>query len=243
MLQIYFIRHGQSENNVVMDEVDRDEYLFHRVTDPQLTEKGKRQAALVANFLVHGEGFEGYDPQNRIGFGLTHLYCSLMSRAIQTALPISRTTGLPLIAWPEVHENGGVFRAEKQDESFVWIGLPGKGRSHFVNTYPELVIPDDIPEEGWWNWEKEPHSHYGIRARSVVDQLLERHGGTNDRVAIVMHGGIFTRILGAFLDIQAEHYWINMNNCGISRVDIRDDGRVMLAYTNKTDFLPDDLIT
>jgi hypothetical protein len=34
-----------------------------------------------------------------------------------------------------------------------------------------------------------------------------------------------------------------MNNCGISRVDIRDDGRLMLAYMNKTDYLPDDLIT
>jgi 2,3-bisphosphoglycerate-dependent phosphoglycerate mutase len=243
LLQIYFIRHGQSENNVVMDEVERDEYLFHRVTDPQLTNKGKRQAELAASFLVHGEGIDGYDPQNRAGFGLTHLYCSLMTRAVETALPISRQTGLPLIAWPDVHENGGVFRAEKQDESFVWIGLPGKGRSHFVNNYPELVIPEDLAEEGWWNREKEPHSHYSVRARSIVDQLLERHGGTDDRVAIVMHGGIFTRIIGTIFNIQVDHYWFNMNNCGISRVDIRDDGRVMMAYMNKTDFLPDELIT
>lgn len=243
MLQFYFIRHGQSENNVVMDEVDRDKYLFHRITDPQLTDKGHRQADLVADFLTQGEGSDGYDPQNRAGFGITHLYCSLMTRAIETALPISRKAGLPLVAWPDVHENGGVFRAETQGEEIIWTGLPGKGRSYFESNYPELMIPDDLPEEGWWNREKEPHHHYSVRARSVVENLLEIHGGTDQRVGIVMHGGIFTRIIGAFLDIQAEHYWLNMNNCAISRVDIREDGRVMIAYLNKTDFLPDDLVT
>jgi 2,3-bisphosphoglycerate-dependent phosphoglycerate mutase len=243
LLQFYFIRHGQSENNVVMDEVDRDKYLFHRVADPQLTDKGRRQAERVAKFLIHGEATDDYDPQNRAGFGLTHLYCSLMSRAIETAIPISRKTGLPLIAWPDVHENGGVFRAEKQGEEIIMIGLPGNGRSHFERKYPELVIPDDLPEEGWWNREKEPHSHYRIRARSVIERLLEIHGGSEDRVGIVMHGGIFTRLMGVFFDIQAEHYWLNMNNCGISRVDVREDGRVMMAYMNKTDFLPGDLIT
>jgi 2,3-bisphosphoglycerate-dependent phosphoglycerate mutase len=226
-----------------MDEVDREKYLFHRIPDPQLTEKGHRQAELVAEFLAHGETTDDYDPQNRAGFELTHLYCSLMSRAIETAIPVSRKTGLPLIALPDVHENGGVFRAEMQDEEIVMIGLPGNGRSHFVRKYPDLIIPDDLPEEGWWNRENEPHSHYNIRAQSVVEQLMEIHGGSDHRVGIVMHGGIFTRLMGVFFEIQAPHYWLNMNNCGISRLDIREDGRVMMAYMNKTDFLPDDLIT
>ncbi|MDY6874313.1 MAG: histidine phosphatase family protein [Chloroflexota bacterium] len=243
MLQIYFIRHGQSENNVIMDELERHHYLFHRIEDPKLTEIGLKQAELVADFLAAGEPSEGPDEQNRSGFGLTHLYCSLMSRAVQTAVPIARKTGLPLKAWPEVHETGGVFLAEKEDDKIIWNGLPGNGRSYYETNFPELILPEDLSDEGWWNREKEPREHYNLRAQSIVDRLIDEHGGTNHRVGIVMHGGIFTRILTVLFDIQGKRYWFLMNNCGISRVDIRDNGRLTLSYMNKTDYLPDDLIT
>ena len=243
MLQFYFIRHGQSQNNVKMDEVDRKDYLFERVEDPKLTDIGKCQAELVAQYLNRPEPEGGNDLQNRNGFGLTHLYCSLMTRAIQTALPISHETGLPLVAWPEVHENGGVFLAKKQDEEILWMGLPGKGRSYFETNFPELIIPETLPEEGWWNKDKEPREEYSIRARSIVDRLLEEHGGTHHRVGIVMHGGIFSRIIGAFFNITSHSYWFHMNNTAISRIDIRDDGRAMMAYQNKVDHLPTDMIT
>ena len=243
MLQFYFIRHGQSQNNHIMDAVDRKDYLFQRVEDPKLTPIGLRQAELVADFVARPEPEGGNDLQNRSGFGLTHLHCSLMTRAVQTALPIARKTGLPLVAWPEVHENGGVFLAEKQGEEIIWNGLPGKGRSYFESQFPELIIPEDLPEEGWWNREKEPREQYSVRARAIVDQLLKEHAGTHHRVGIVMHGGIFGRILGAFYNIESQSYWFHMNNTAISRVDIRDDGRVMMAYMNKVDHLPDDLIT
>lgn len=243
MLQIYFIRHGQSENNVIMDEVERPHYLFHRIEDPKLTFIGHQQAELVADFLAAGEPSAGSDEQNRSGFGLTHLYCSLMSRAVQTAVPIARKTGLTLKAWPEVHETGGVFLAEKMEDEIIWSGLPGNGRSYYETNFPELILPDDLTEEGWWNREKEPREQYNLRARAIIDRLINEHGGTDHRVGIVMHGGIFTRILTVLFDIRAEGYWFLMNNCAISRVDIRDDGRLMLAYMNKTDHLPDELIT
>ena len=243
MLQFYFIRHGQSQNNQTMDEVDRKDYLFQRVEDPRLTPNGERQAELVADFIARPEPEGGNDLQNRNGFGLTHLYCSLMTRAIQTALPISRETGLPLVAWPEVHENGGVFLAEKVGEEVIWNGRPGKGRSYFETNFPELIIPRGLPEEGWWNRDKEPREEYSLRARSIVAKLLQEHGGTHHRVGIVMHGGIFSRIIGAFFEVTSQSYWIHMNNTAISRIDIRDDGRAMMAYLNKVDHLPDDLIT
>lgn len=243
MLQIYFIRHGQSENNAIMDDVERPHYLFHRIEDPKLTSIGLKQAELVANFLAAGQPPEDSDEQNRSGFGLTHLYCSLMSRAVQTAVPIARKTGLPLHAWHEVHETGGVFLAERIEDEIIWKGLPGNGRSYYETNFPELILPDDLTEEGWWNREKEPREQYNLRAQAIVDRLIEEHGGKDHRVGIVMHGGIFTRILTVLFDIRAERYWMLMNNCAISRVDIRDDGRLMLAYMNKTDHLPDDLIT
>jgi len=243
LLQLYFIRHGQSINNVIMDDIGRDEYLIHRILDPDLTSIGEEQAKLVAKYLAKPAKHDGYDPQNRHGFGITHLYCSLMTRAVKTGLAISKKTDVPLVAWPEVHETGGVFDSDIQDGEPVFIGRPGKGRSYFEQEFPELVIPDDLQETGWWNREKEPREDYPKRAQAIIDRLIREHGGKEDRVAIVTHGGIFARILSAFFDIHAEHYWFLMNNCALSRIDIQEDGHFALIYMNKVDHLLDDLIT
>jgi 2,3-bisphosphoglycerate-dependent phosphoglycerate mutase len=243
LAQLYFIRHGQSTNNVIMDQNDHDDYLIERITDPELTQIGEEQARLAAKALAQPFAASGFDPQNRSGFGLTHLYCSLMVRAVRTGLAISQATNLPLVAWPELHETGGLFDVEMLDGEPVFIGQPGPGRSFFQSQFPQMIIPDDLPEDGWYNREKEPREHYSLRAQAIIDRLIADHGGTDDRVGIVMHGGIFARILTAFFDIQAERYWFLMNNCGISRVDISEEGHVMLAYMNKVDHFPDHLVT
>ncbi|HOM66730.1 MAG TPA: histidine phosphatase family protein [Brevefilum fermentans] len=242
MLELYFIRHGQSTNNLLTED-GSDTYLSQRSTDPDLTPIGEEQARLVAEAIARPYVNNGYDPQNRSGFGLTHLYCSLMTRAVKTGLAIAEKTGLPLVAWPELHETGGLFDVEFIDEEPVLIGQPGPGRSYFQSNFPQLIIPDDLPETGWYNREKEPREHYPVRAREIVNRLLSEHGGTDHRVGIVMHGGIFGHILTAFFEIQAEHYWFQMNNCAISRVDISDKGHVRLQYTNKVDPFPDHLVT
>lgn len=243
MTQLYFIRHGQSTNNVIMDQNDHDDYLFERTTDPNLTSIGEAQAQITGTALAQPLTDSGFDSQNRAGFGLTHLYCSLMVRAVRTGLAISQATDLPLVAWPELHETGGVFDVKMVDGERVFTGQPGPGRSFFETQFPDLILPDDLSEEGWYNRDKEPRAQYTPRAQGIIDRLIADHGGTEDRVGIVMHGGIFTHILTAFFNIQAERYWFLMNNCAISRVDLSDDGYVMLAYMNKVDHLPDHLVT
>lgn len=243
MLQLYFIRHGQSTNNAFWERSDRDNYLEGRETDPDLTEIGKKQAEVVAEFLAQPYNPEKSDPQNRNGFGLTHLYCSLMIRAVKTGQSIAKKTGLPLVAMTDVHEMGGMFDARMIDGEPVFIGKPGPGRSYFAEHFPDLIIPEDLPETGWWNREKEPREKYSDRAHRVIAHILEEHQGKDQRVGIVMHGGIFARILTALFDVQAEKYWFLMNNCAISRVDFEEDGHVLLSYMNKVDHLPDHLLT
>ena len=243
MLQLYFIRHAQSTNNAVMDENEHDDYLLIRQSEPDLTPLGEKQIRQAAEFLARPGSENGFDPQNRQGFGLTHLYCSLMVRAVKTGQAISEQTGLPLVALPEVHETGGIFKVELVDGERRFIGTAGPGRGFFKTTFPDLVIPEDLPEEGWWNKPKEPREKFVKRAKAVVDKIIEVHGGQDHRVGIVMHGGIFASIMTAIFDIQAEKYWFLMNNCGISRIDVREDGFFMLAYLNKVDYLPDHLIT
>ena len=243
MLQLYFIRHGQSINNVYYEDESHANYFENRLPDPDLTAIGNKQAEITGQYLAQPYQPSRNDPQNRLGFGLTHLYCSLMVRAVKTGTAISKATGLPLVAWPAIHETGGVFDVEMEDNEPVFIGMPGQGRSYFKTNFPDLILPEGLSDIGWWNRDSEPREEYLDRAKLIIAEIFEKHGGTDDRVGLVLHGGIFTRILTAFFDIQGESYWFLMNNCAISRVDVRDDNHLRLIYMNKVDHLPDDLIT
>ena len=52
-MQLYFIRHGQSENNLLWDQTRSD---TGRVGDPELTSNGQLQANLVAQYLAKYRG-------------------------------------------------------------------------------------------------------------------------------------------------------------------------------------------
>jgi bisphosphoglycerate-dependent phosphoglycerate mutase len=76
-MQLYIIRHGQSVNNALWSTTGSNE---NRVEDPELTEMGKRQAELVADYLACTPSSEIRLPYgvpygtNFGGFSLTNLY-------------------------------------------------------------------------------------------------------------------------------------------------------------------------
>jgi 2,3-bisphosphoglycerate-dependent phosphoglycerate mutase len=210
---------------------------------------GREQAEHLAAFLkAHGrpEQVAGYDPQNVGGFGLTHLYTSLMVRSVATGTVVARALGLPLVAWPEIHETGGIHWIDPETEERK--GLPGKNRAYFAEHYPHLHLPGDLNSEGWWNRPFEEVQQRTERARGFLDDLADRHGGTDDRVAIISHGGFYNHVLRALLDmtplgeLQGHTVYFAMNNTGISRVDF-EDGYAHLQYSNHVGHLPPELIT
>src|SRR5690349_2290155 len=145
-MELYFIRHGQSQNNANWNNT-----TYEESPDPALTELGHQQAQLVAEYLQKHQTItddEVWNIQNRYGFGLTHIYTSLMERAVHTAMPIAQALDIPLIAWKEIHEEGGIF--SRGDKTKVQ-GLPGRPRSFFTEKFPTLTLPDDLDETGWWN--------------------------------------------------------------------------------------------
>jgi len=239
-MQFYFIRHGQSKNNALWaSSGSYDE----RHEDPELTEVGQRQAKFLAQHLRsadHAIETGPYDPQNIGGYGLTHIYSSLMVRAVATGTVVARALGLPLHAWENIHENGGIHI---KDESGEHIGQPGRPRSYFEQHYPDLVLPDSLDEAGWWNRPFEPSEERSARARRVLQTLLERHGDTKDRVAIISHGGFYNRLLRAILALPDEsNCWFVLNNTAITRIDFEEE-RAVFNYSNRTDFLSKALIT
>jgi 2,3-bisphosphoglycerate-dependent phosphoglycerate mutase len=246
-VQLYFIRHGQSLNNANWGD---DNYQQH--SDPPLTDMGREQAQILADFLNANQGLQlrnEWDVHNRYGFGLTHLYCSLMERAAHTAALIARALDIPFAAWPEIHEAGGIY-SRQGDTRFS--GLPGKPRSYFEQHVPELSLPDWFNESGWWNRPYESDEECQPRAGRFLADLLARHGDREGqpehRVVVVSHGGFFMHLMCAMLKLpwrQAAHdlrSWFLLSNCSVSRFDFRQD-ELVICYLNRTDFLPVHLVS
>ncbi len=246
-MELYFIRHGQSQNNANWNDPQ-----YQESPDPALTATGVEQARALAEYLHKNNPItphRGWNVQNRYGFGLTHLYTSLMERAVQTATPTAMVLDVPFIAWPEIHEGGGIFTRDPQAEI---RGLPGKPRAYFTKHTPTLKLPDWLDESGWWNRPFEEEEQRPARARKFLADLLARHGDQEGRpehrVAIVSHGGFFMHLMCAMLKLpwrQAAHNmesWFLLSNCSISRFDIRSN-EIIISYLNRTDHLPDHLIT
>ena len=66
---------------------------------------------------------------------LTHLYCSPMTRAVQTALEVARGTGLRPRIWADWHESGGIWL----EKDGVRVGLEGQSRAYFEQRFPNVA--------------------------------------------------------------------------------------------------------
>ncbi len=94
-MRFVVIRHGQSTNNLLWETTGSE---LGRHPDTPLTETGHRQAELLAERL-----------SAVLPWRVDAIYCSLMTRAVQTAAPIAAALGLPLIGRTDMFEVGGLF--------------------------------------------------------------------------------------------------------------------------------------
>lgn len=251
-MHLYFIRHGQSSNNAHWGKSG-----FKESPDPALTETGIQQAQVLAGYLEENHQIhelEEWDPANVHGFGITHLYASLMERAVHTASYTADKLGIPFEAW-DIHESGGIFGRDGvhgREDALQLIGLPGKPRSFFETNFPAFKLPDSLDETGWWNRPFETEEACQVRAERIWRDLLTRHGDregqAEQRVAFVSHGGFFMHFMCAILNLpwrQASHglrSWFLLSNCSISHLEVRRD-EVVLCYMNRTEHLPGHLVT
>lgn len=247
-MELYIIRHAQSENNAIWAKTKSE---VGRFSDPEITDIGHQQAKLVAERLaVKNTAVSSDHPdfQNRYSFDLTHLYTSYMTRSVQTSSYIATATGLPLMGWEEIHEWGGLYDLDIETDSYVSVA--GPNRAYFTERFPHLVLPDSFGEQGWWNRPYEERPATVARAKLFYSQLMERHGGTNDRVGMVSHGGfiaIFMLLLTEAFDDDNilkldKRVWFAQNNTSITRINFGDD-YVQVAYQNDVSHLPAELIT
>ena len=247
MARLYLIRHAQSTNNETWDGTP-----FHpgRSPDPDITATGHRQAQSLAEHLAHPASEPRqlpFFPVDESGFGLTHVYCSLMTRSIATAEYVAGACGLALEALPEIYEQHGIYEADRGGER---RGLPGPGREYFEQRFPALKLPDGLNGAGWWSRPYEDEGSFVERVRRVVADTRARLDGSDERVAMVSHGDFIDQFVNELMgvDRHAHNYrrhWVanwTLHNTSITRIDFVD-GAHNVVYINRIDHLPGELVT
>ncbi len=238
-MRLYLIRHGQSVNNLIWTETQSDKGRSH---DPELTTTGYFQAQAVAKFLR--EELSKHLPLGGLYSDAASpiiLYTSLMTRAVETGRVVARALNVPLVALGDAFESGGLYH--KDDETGERHGVAGPNRAHFELHYPELALPEELGDVGWYNRPAEPKEERPQRARRVWDELLKRHGTSEDVIGLITHGGFYNHLLAILLNLSnKEDVWFTLNNCALSRIDVTEHG-IALVYLNRIDFLPPDLLT
>ncbi len=242
-MHLYLIRHGQSTNNRLFLETGSE---AGRVFDPELSELGKRQAQCLSEFLLAHSTLAGWNENIKI----THLYTSPMLRAVATGLPVARALGLPLVAWKDLHEGGGLFLGDPTAGTAV--GQVGPDRAAMAARFPELVWPPEMGDGPWWNGQPfETPEERLPRARGVLAELFARHApgpeaeNGQEGVALFIHANFYNYLLAALLGFSERRpqVWFGLLNTGISRIDFFAGREPFIAYQDRVDHLPPELVT
>lgn len=197
-MRFVLVRHAQSENNRLWAETGRSDF---RDPDPPLSELGRRQADALAAAV------------GRLPWRPTHLYASLMTRAIATAAPFAEAVDLPVLGHELLHEVGGPYVVGPTGER---IAHAGSSRVALGALTPRLVLPDLAGAHGWFPGPHEDADGAGRRADAVVAALRARHA-SDDVLAVFTHGWFTQKLLRSLLG-GGDGVWFTIHNTGVSIV-------------------------
>ena len=204
--KLFLIRHGQSAGNA--------EGRFGGHGPTPLSKLGVRQAEITAKCLAKE--------------GVNAIYSSDLDRALQTAEPLAKLTGIaikPTAAFRE--RNVGVLEGLTFDESKQTFP---KDYYALVNRSVHHVITNG-----------ESYRHLLRRSTAELWDILRDHMG--GRIAIFSHTGaicfLTLHLMGAIRRDTKQTPWIVTSNCGINRFEIRGRNNVRVLGLNDTRHLSD----
>lgn len=198
---VILIRHGQSQGNA--------EGRFGGHTDTPLSPRGRKQAEATARALA-SEKFDA-------------IYSSDLPRAIETASPLARLTGVALETTDALRERSvGVMEGLTFEEA----------AEEHPEQYQALLRRDfeHVLSGG------ESYRQTLDRASRKLDEAIEKHRG--GRIAVFTHTGaiciLILHLMGALDAPELKPVWIATANCGIARFDLRHDGFIRVIAINDT---------
>jgi broad specificity phosphatase PhoE len=156
-MRVYFARHGESTANTL--------HVFsNHQADHPLTEKGRTQAATLANQLSN-QSFSGF-------------YSSPIPRAVETARIISDFIGMPFKIHTGLQEfDAGILEGRSDEKAWVMF-------SDLWNAWFTLELAEQKIEGG--------ESLVEIRDRlgKFLDELIHQHGQSDANILCITHGGL-----------------------------------------------------
>ena len=213
-MQLYLIRHAQSQNNALPEE--------ERVEDPGLTEVGRRQAEHLAEWIP--------------SLNLTRLITSPFRRTLLTTDPIRRATSLVPEVRIDLHEQGGCYSGHEVGNM---VGRPGMTGRQIETEFPGFQVADDIDGEGWWQSKPyESREDAWSRAARLIEWTRREFAYSEERVAFVMHADIkrlfLARLNAEPLDVAC--------NTSVTEIEFTSNSHHLRVF-NQTSHLPEHLVT
>lgn len=199
-LELYIIRHGQSQGNIerVTDGLSHEE-----LHDPRLTELGKKQA------VACGERFKDTK--------FDAVYSSALLRAVETATEIikKQPNEKTLKVLPLLTEAG--ISPEYSHSSFTEI--------HKINK--NAVLADDIdPTKSlfYYNSTRDEADLFE-RAQEALE-YIKTHQHEGEKIAIVSHAAFITYLVFSLMGYKKECplYDLDFKNTGVTKVTIYKKG-------------------
>jgi len=224
-LCVYFIRHAESNNNL-MHLMYGDTYEPLRLPDPPLSPPGVDQAKSLNKFVK----------ENWLDFKFEAVFASPMVRAIHTAQLVSEDLEVDKAVWSDVFEARGCRDKGK--------GHPGTPRHKLENMFPEFRLPSEVTDEGWYfNPKEETREEAFLRAKMVWNKL--KWGNLPyKRIALVSHGMflncLFTALVKKDLHLRKIHLDSKLGffNTGVTKV-VLNQGSPVIDYIDRVDHLPE----
>jgi broad specificity phosphatase PhoE len=198
---VVIIRHGQSQGNA--------EGRFGGHTDTPLSPRGRKQAQVTAKALA-SEKFDA-------------IYSSDLPRAIETASPLAKLTGVPLVTTDALRERSvGVMEGLTFEEAAEQH--PEQYQALLRRDFEHVLLGG------------ESYRQTLDRASRRLDEAIEQHKG--GRIVLFAHTGticiLILHLMGALDAPELKPVWIATANCGIARFDLRDDDFVRVLCINDT---------
>jgi probable phosphoglycerate mutase len=202
--RLYLVRHGATQLT--------DEDRFSGAVGVELSEEGRWQAARLGERVRHQ--------------GMTALYCSPLSRTLETARIIAASCALG------IETRDGL----REISHGRWEGL--------TRREVEARYPDEYAA-----WEEDPFTfapeggESGVavlaRALPVIREIVTRHSG--ERVLVVSHKATIRLVISSLLGFDPRSYRDRLDQAPASMnvLDFRDPVRVRLMLFNDTSHYAD----
>jgi probable phosphoglycerate mutase len=199
--RVLLIRHGQSEGNAAG--------RFGGHTATPLSRRGRKQAEATAEALV--------------AENITAIYSSDLPRAVETAMPLARLTGLDVEQSDAFRERGvGVMEGLTFEEAAEQH--PAQYAALIRRDFDHVLLGG------------ESYRQMLERASLQLDLAIEQHKG--GRICLFTHTGticiLALHLMGALDAPELRPVWIATSNCGITRFELRTDGFVRVLALNDT---------